>query len=70
MSTLPIRVTEAQFDEHIRPLLRTAQRGYVGKSALIKVFNDLLYRLHTGCQGRQLPIVPSRNDPEKVVVAN
>lgn len=65
MSTIPTSVTEEQFDAHIRPLLSTAKRGYVCQVALVKVFNYILYRLHTGCQWTQLPIVPSRKDPEK-----
>lgn len=65
MSTIPISVTEEQFDAHIRPLLRTAKRGFVCQIALVKVFNYILYRLHTGCQWAQLPIAPSRKDPEK-----
>ena len=65
MSTIPTSVIEEQFDEHIRPLLRTAKRGYVCQIALVKVFNYILYRLHTGCQWTELPIAASRNDGEK-----
>lgn len=56
MSTIPTRVTEKQFDEHIRPHVSTAQRGYECRIPLYKVFNYILYRLHTGCQWEQLPI--------------
>ena len=69
MSTIPISVTEEQFDQHIRPLLRTAKRGYLGQIALVKVFNYLLYRLPTGCQWMQLPIAPSRKEPEKIEIS-
>ena len=65
MSTIPISVTEEQFDEHIRPLLSTAKRGYVCQIALVKVFNYILYRLHTGCQWTQLPIAPCPKRPRK-----
>lgn len=65
MSTIPISVTEEQFDLHIRPLLNTAKRGYICQIALVKVFNYILYHLHTGCQWAQLPIAPSVKDPEK-----
>lgn len=65
MSTIPTSVTEEQFDEYIRPMLTTAKRGYVCKIALVKVFNYILYRLHTGCQWSELPMAASRNDPEK-----
>jgi transposase len=65
MSTIPISVTEEQFDQHIRPWLSTARRGYICKIALVKVFNYILYRLHTGCQWSELPIAPSVKDAEK-----
>jgi hypothetical protein len=65
MSTIPTSVTEEQFEQHIHPCLSTAKRGYVCKIALYKVFNYILYRLHSGCQWKQLPIAADPNDPEK-----
>ena len=65
MSTISTSVSEEQFDEHVRPLLKTAKRGYVCQIALVKVFTYILYRLHICCQWTQLPIAPSRKDPEK-----
>jgi transposase len=56
MSTIPISVTEEQFNEHILPCLKIAKRGYVSKIPLYKIFNYMLYRLHTGCQWEELPI--------------
>ena len=65
MSTIPTSVTDEQFNEHIRPFRRRAKRGLVCKIPLLKVFNDILYHLHTGCQWAQLPIAPAANDAEK-----
>src|SRR5512139_1183221 len=65
MSTIPISVTEKQFQEHIEPSLSKAKRGLVCKIALYKVFNYILYRLHTGSQWAQLPIDPDPNDTTK-----
>lgn len=65
MSTIPISLTENQFDEHVRPFISTAKRGFECKIPLYKVFNYILYRLHTGCQWYQVPITPDPNDPEK-----
>src|SRR5260370_41583297 len=62
MSTIPTSVTEDQFKEHILPCLSTAKRGYVSKIPLYKIFNYILYRLHTGCQWEELPI---DQDPEQ-----
>ena len=65
MSTIPTSVTEDQFEQHIRPYLKTAQRGYECQIALMKVFNYILYRLHTGCQWQHLPIASDATNPEK-----
>ena len=56
MSAIPTSVTQEQFEGHILPYLSTAQRGYVSKIPLYKMFNYVLYRLHTGCQWDQVPI--------------
>jgi transposase len=63
MSTIPVSVTEEQFREHIQPRLNTAKRGYVSKIPLYKIFNYILYRLHTGCQWEELPIERDDHDP-------
>ena len=65
MSTLPTSLTEKQFEQHVRPFISTAKRGYECKIPLYKVFNYILYRLHTGCQWEKLPIDPDKGDPEK-----
>lgn len=56
MSTIPIRLTEEAFENHVRPHLETAKRGYECKIALFKVFNYILDKLHTGCQWYRLAI--------------
>ncbi|MGQ9850853.1 MAG: transposase, partial [Aggregatilineaceae bacterium] len=58
-------VTEEQFNAHILPYLSTAKRGFVCPIPLYKVFNYILYRLHTGCQWQQLPIAPDPKDATK-----
>jgi transposase len=65
MSTIPTSLTEKQFDAYVRPYLNTAKRGYESKIPLYKIFNYILYRLHTGCQWERLPIDTDPNDPEK-----
>ena len=56
MSTIPDSVTEEQFKQYILPNLNVAQRGYVSKTPLWGIFNLILYRLHTGCQWKRLPV--------------
>ena len=65
MSTIPISLTEKQFEEHVSPFVSKAKRGFVCKIALHKVFNYILYRLHTGCQWDQIAIDPDPRDLEK-----
>jgi len=65
MSQIPVELTESQFNTHIRPHLTTAKRGYVSKVPLFKIFNYILYRLHTGCQWSRLPIDKHPTDPDK-----
>ena len=51
MSTIPVSLTEKQFDEHIRPYISTAKRGFESKIPLFKVFNYVLYRLQQAANG-------------------
>jgi len=65
MSTIPTSLTQNQFNEHVLPYLSVAKRGFICRIPLYKVFNYILYRLHTGCQWDQLRIDSDPNDSEK-----
>jgi len=65
MSPIPTSLAEKQFEQHVRPYLSVAKRGFECSIPLSKVFNYILYRLHTGCQWEMLPIKPDPNDPRK-----
>ena len=65
MSTIPTSLTKKQFDQHVRPFISTAKRGFECQIPLYKVFNYILYRLHTGCQWHRLPIDRDQEHPEK-----
>ena len=65
MSTIPTSITKEQFEQHIRPFITTARRGYECQIDLYKVFNYILYRYHTGCQWLSLPIQPDVHDPSR-----
>lgn len=64
-STIPVSVTQEQFEQYIRPSLSVAKRGYECSIPLYKVFNYILYRLHTGCQWERLPIDNDPDEPKK-----
>ena len=65
MSTIPTSLTENQFDQHIRPYISVAKRGFESKIALYKVINYVLKKLYTGCQWKEVPISPDPDNPEK-----
>jgi transposase len=65
MSTIPVSLTQEQFEQYIRPGLSVAKRGYECSIPLNKGFNYILYRLHTGCQWERLPIDNDPDDPTK-----
>jgi hypothetical protein len=59
------KVLTFSFEQYIRPCLSVAKRGYECSIPLYKVFNYILYRLHTGCQWERLPIDNDPDDPQK-----
>ena len=65
MSTIPTNLTEKQFDEHVRPYISIAKRGYECQISLYKGFNYILFRLHTGCQWHRLLIEDDPEHPRK-----
>ncbi len=42
----PNSLTEKRFEQHVRPYISVAKRGYECSISLHKVFNYILYRLH------------------------
>src|SRR5258707_3149101 len=62
MSTIPVSLTEAQFTIHIKPHLSVAKRGFASEQPLWKIFNLVLYVLHTGCQWPETPVPTDAHD--------
>ena len=54
-NTLPKKVTREEFNTHIKPHLSRGKRGPKTKIPSYKIFNYVLYVLHTGIQWYQLP---------------
>jgi hypothetical protein len=65
MSEIPIRVTEEQFARFFDPYLSQAARGFVCQIPRYKLFNYILYWLHTGCQWDEIPIEPQVGSEKK-----
>lgn len=51
---LPTKVTRKEFNQYIKPHLSKRKRGPETKISYYKIFNYILYVLHTGMQWRQL----------------
>lgn len=58
---LPVRISEQNFDRYFLPFLSVPAHGPKPKIPLWRIFNYILYQLHTGCQWDELPI---KADPE------
>lgn len=54
--SLPIRVGLADFNRYVDPYLSRGSRGPKTKISRCKIFNYILFVLHTGIQWNQLPI--------------
>lgn len=55
--TIPVQLTESQFEQFILPHLSLPKRGPHCKIGYQRVFNYILTVLYTGMQWKQLPIV-------------
>lgn len=56
----PIKVSQGDFRQYINPMLSKAWRGPKGNISRYKIFNYILYVLHTGIQWKQLK--PYKNE--------
>ena len=65
MGRIPTHLNQRQFEQHVSPHLSKAKRGFVCLIPLYKVFNYILYFLHTGCQWDRLPIEPDPDNPQQ-----
>jgi transposase len=53
---LPKQVSIKDFNHCIKPYLRVPKTGPKPSISLFKIFNYVLYVLHTGCQWERLPV--------------
>lgn len=56
LKKLSIKVSQHDFNRFIKPFLRKPVKGPRPKSSYYKIFNYILYVLHTGIQWKQLKI--------------
>jgi len=51
---LPIKVSRKDFNRYVKPHLRVPHKGPPSKLSTYKIFNYILFVLHTGIQWKQL----------------
>ena len=52
---IPAKLTEKELNEFVFPSLTIGSRGPKSKISCYKIFNYILYLMHTGCQWYMLP---------------
>jgi hypothetical protein len=55
-NTIPVALSEKEFNEFILPHLKKGSRGPEKKISFYKLFNYILKLMHTGCQWKNVPI--------------
>ena len=65
MSKIPTEFTAKQFAAYIEPYLSQPKRGFGCQIPLVRVFNYILYWLHTGGQWEELPIAQQPGSEKK-----
>jgi hypothetical protein len=68
MSKIPTKLTEEQFGKHIDPYLSETKRGLSDQMPRYRLFNYILYWLHTGCQWEEIPIASVAGTQKKKAV--
>jgi transposase len=53
---LPVKISQKDFNKYVAPYLSRPVKGPKRKISLYKIFNYILYVLHTGCQWERLPV--------------
>jgi len=53
---IPTELSENEFNEFVFPHLQKGKRGPRPKIPLYKMFNYIMYLIHTGCQWYKIPI--------------
>ena len=67
---IPTALKEDEFNEFVLPHLKSDKRGPSKKLPFIKLFNYILYLMHTGCQWANIPIDKDENGKSEIHYTN
>ena len=65
-NTIPVGLSEKEFNEFILPHLTKGSRGPDKKISFYKIFNYILKLMHTGCQWKNIPIERDRSGKPEI----
>ena len=67
---IPTALKENEFNEFVLPYLKRGKRGPSKKLPFLKLFNYILYLMHTGCQWENIPIDKDANSKSEIHYTN
>ncbi|MDP5020272.1 MAG: transposase [Rickettsiaceae bacterium] len=67
---IPTALKENEFNEFVLPYLKRGKRGPSKKLPFFKLFNYILYLMHTGCQWENIPIDKDVDDKPEIHYTN
>ena len=65
-NTIPVELSEKEFNEFILPHLKKGSRGPDKKISFYKIFNYILRLMHTGCQWKNIPIEKDKSEKPEI----
>jgi hypothetical protein len=67
---IPVALSESEFNEFVLKHLKKGQSGPPKKISYFKLFNYILYLMHTGCQWYNIPISKTENGKDEIHYTN
>lgn len=67
---IPTALSEKEFNEFVLPHLKKGKRGPQKKLSFFKLFNYILYLMHTGCQWENIPIYKDTEGKREIHYTN
>ncbi len=67
---IPVDLSESEFNKFVLKHLKKVKSGPPKKTSFFKLFNYILYLMHTGCQWHNIPISKTENGKGEIHYTN
>lgn len=67
---IPVALSESEFNKFVLKHLKKGKSGPPKKTSFLKLFNYILYLMHTGCQWSNIPISKTGNGKGEIHYTN